>query len=65
MAGVYVTVLFTPIVENYRFTFYFKFKNLIIEKIYYIICALLLVFNNDSIYIILQIIVGLYIVTTL
>ena len=42
LAEVYVTILFTPIVQNYNVTFYVKFKNLKIDKIFYIICALLL-----------------------
>ena len=33
LVEVYVTKLFTPIVQNYSVTFYFKFKNLIIDKI--------------------------------
>ena len=37
LAEVFVTLLFTPIVQNYGVTFYFKYKNQIIEKICYII----------------------------
>ena len=31
LAEVYVTILFTPMVQNYSVTFYYKFKNLIID----------------------------------